>query len=187
MCVYVRTRTHMCVCLCVCLCVCVRVCVHMCVSVWVVYVCVCLCGCAYVSVCVCTCVRVCVCVCVPVCVRVCACACVCLCVCVYLCVCVCLCACMHVCVCVCVCRVFIERAIWSEFIYCQTEGTEEPELKGKEILWCFFLYLNVGNSCRDGLFHLISGIVIVYYYSHGSHFEFFVLVWIGMMMEEKYF
>jgi len=81
----------------------------------------------------------------------------------------------------------MERAIWSEFIYCQTEGTEEPELKGKEILWCFFLYLNVGNSCRDGLFHLISGIVIVYYYSHGSHFEIFALVWNGMVMEEKYF
>ena len=94
---------------------------------------------------------------------------------------------MCVCVCVCVCRISIERAIWSEFIYCQTEGTEEPELKREEILWCLFLYLIVGNSCRDGLFHLTSEIVIVYYSSHGSHFEFFVLVWIGMMMEEKYF
>ena len=81
-----------------------------------------------------------------------------------------------VCMCVCVCRISMERAIWSEFIYCQTEGTEEPELKGKEILWCPFLYLNVGNSCRGGLFHLNSGIVIVfYYYSHGNHFK--ILSW----------
>ena len=45
----------------------------------------------------------------------------------------------HVCVCayacVCVCRISIERATWSEFIYCQTEATEEAELKGEEILW----------------------------------------------------
>ena len=90
--------------------------------------------------------RVCVCMCV----------CICVCVCVHACVsvCVCVCHCVSVCVCMCVCRISMERAICSEFIYCQSEGTEEPELKGKEILWCPFLYLNVGNSCRDGLFHL---------------------------------
>ena len=94
---------------------------------------------------------------------------------------------MCVCVCVCVCGISMERAIWSEFTYRQTEGTEEPELKGEDILWRLFLYLNVGSSCRGGLSHLNSGIVIVYYYSHGSHFEIFVLVWNGTVMEEKYF
>ena len=85
------------------------------------------------------------------------------------------------------CRISIERDIWSEFVYCQTEGTEEAELKGEEYCGIFFLYLNVGNSCRDCLCHLTSGIVIVYYYIHGSHFEIFVRVWNGTAMEEKYF
>ena len=116
-----------------------RVCVHVCVSVCVcVNVCVCICVCVCVHACVSVCVRVCVHMCVSVCMHV------------RLCVCVC----VSVSLCVCVCRISMERAIWSEFIYCQSEGTEEPQLKGKEILWCFFLYLNVGNSCRDGLFHL---------------------------------
>ena len=79
--------------------------------------------------------------------------------------------CVCVCVCVCVCRISIERATWSEFIYCQTEATEEAELKGEEILWCLFLYLHVGNSCRDGSFHLTSRTVIIYYYTYGSHLE----------------
>ena len=137
-----------------------RVCVHVCVSVCVcVNVCVCICVCVCVHACVSVCVRVCLCVCVHMCVSVC------------MHVRLCVCVCVSVSLCVCVCRISMERAIWSEFIYCQTEGTEEPELKGKEILWCPFLYLNVGNSCRGGLFHLNSGIVIVYYYSHGNHFK----------------
>ena len=36
---------------------------------------------------------------------------------------------------------------------------------------CAVVYLNVGNSCRDSSFHLTSGIVIICYYTHGSHFE----------------
>ena len=65
-CVYVRERECVCVCLSVWMCVYEGVCIYMCMPMYM-----CVCVCMYVSVCMCVWVCVCVCVCVRVCVCVC--------------------------------------------------------------------------------------------------------------------
>ena len=96
---------HWCVCLCVRARACVYVCVHVCVCVFMlmcqsVFVCACVCVCA--RVCMCARAQVCMCVCLYAhvlacaCMCVCNCVCTCVCVCVYLCVSVCAHSCMYI-------------------------------------------------------------------------------------------